>query len=625
MLKNKQSRKAKNPWLAYAGYLFQSFLKRPFGYIVAILYVVYLAVILLIVPSVLHFEPLFIWNVGGFNMPIFNLYFIAAMAASIAVAVFRTSRDDGMELNLAAKPLTKGTLVGIKTIVYLLIMLIVSLLSVVIVALIKPIFGQYDELTNITGIQQSKYISLLLSVFVGNTVNMLLFGGIAVFISMVGGQVIIMIGTIGIVFLMCLMNFIFPQVIKSATDVLSDKYDTEILSYSCNTLGQVVDPTLNSDQKNFATIQCVTDDDGIEDQHYDTYEYWTKASQESGRQAVNYIDLGKQLSSLYSSFGLDDSKLKEASKLVIGTNAAYNYKIDPNTHITDATNLEMLNYPISYYGMVESQGKKYPAEIIVGGDMSLSTNNWYARAAFFQVDFNSVIYISNHPTGITISDEMRSTYGKAWFKLKELYLTNEEWEQSWNLFSQASQWYVYEYKKSGDASFVEFSHKAISEDDSGVFFTGNYDDLTHPEKAKICAKILLSWSYLSSLDQIEEIQDWYDIHQESVTFPFSTKVIQDWHAERAASGKEYEAMHHFNLDVFNRAIWIESLDPEKTDDGMYCKLVTSQMSYAETFSNLYEYHVTSFYNLATIIAVWSIVSGMLFAGSVIVYKRTDFK
>ena len=72
---------------------------------------------------------------------------------------------------------------------------------------------------------------------------------------------------------------------------------------------------------------------------------------------------------------MDESRLEEASKLVIGTNAAYNYKIDPETHITDETNLELLNYPISYYGMIESQGKKYPAEIILGGDMSLSTNN----------------------------------------------------------------------------------------------------------------------------------------------------------------------------------------------------------------------------------------------------------
>ncbi|MCQ2957172.1 MAG: hypothetical protein MJ233_05125 [Mycoplasmoidaceae bacterium] len=58
MTTNKQQ--IKSPRGAYLGYLFQSFLKRPFGYIIAILYVVYLAIILLIVPAAMKFQPLFI-------------------------------------------------------------------------------------------------------------------------------------------------------------------------------------------------------------------------------------------------------------------------------------------------------------------------------------------------------------------------------------------------------------------------------------------------------------------------------------------------------------------------------------------------------------------------------------
>ncbi|MCQ3907606.1 MAG: hypothetical protein MJ219_02445 [Mycoplasmoidaceae bacterium] len=55
-----KQRKPRIPVVAYTGYLFQSFLKRPFGYIVASLYVVYIAVIFLIVPKAMHFEPLLI-------------------------------------------------------------------------------------------------------------------------------------------------------------------------------------------------------------------------------------------------------------------------------------------------------------------------------------------------------------------------------------------------------------------------------------------------------------------------------------------------------------------------------------------------------------------------------------
>ncbi|MCQ3915398.1 MAG: hypothetical protein MJ195_01285 [Mycoplasmoidaceae bacterium] len=307
-------------------------------------------------------------------MPIFNLFFIAGSAASIAVAVFRTGRDDGSDLNISAKPLTKNSTVLLKTAVYLLIMLIICLITVAIVALVKPIFGEYNDLTNVTGIETKKYTGLVLSVLVGNLVNMLFFGGISVFISMVGGQVITIIGTVAIVFVMCLMNFLYPQVIKSSLDVLSDKYDADMLSYSCNTLSQLNDP--NAEPYNFATIQCFVDEEtGKEENHYDTKEYWDRAERESGRKSANYIDFGKQLSSLYSSFGLDESRLKEASKLVIGTNNSYNYSIDASTHVGDPETIENEDYPISFYSVTSKLGQTYPLIRVVGGDMSLSTSN----------------------------------------------------------------------------------------------------------------------------------------------------------------------------------------------------------------------------------------------------------
>lgn len=629
MIANKQNRKVKSPWLAYAGYLFQSFLKRPFGYIVAILYVVYLAVILLIVPAVLHFEPLFIWNVGGFNMPIFNLYFIAAMAASIAVAVFRTGRDDGTELNLSAKPLTKGVMVGVKTAVYLIIMLIVSATSLIIVALIMPVFGQYNELTNDTGILASKYTSLILSVFIGNTVNMLFFGGIAVFISMVGGQVIIMIGTIGIVFLMCLMNFIYPQVTKSALEVLSERYDADILGYSCNTLGQYIDPEADATQFNFATIQCITDDDFHEDYHFDTYEYWTLASQESGRKSVNYIDIGKQLSSIYSSFGLDDSKLKEASKLVIGSNASYNYHIDQETHITDEENLQARNYPISYYGIISSQGKSYPSVIIVGGDMGISTNNWYAASVIFQVDFNSVTYASTDAKSILTTPDLAKTYGKIWNKMNDLRLSSEEKASSSRAFTAAQNKFREEYLLDEDeVDFGVIAREAIiTEWEKGLI--DKFDELSHYQKELIMSKNILYWSTLAQEQQNKRIHDYWVSKGEIIEYPYSSNQVWKWHEAEIDKPKTEEGWkpeNQFNLRIFNEGIAIEPSDPEVPDENFtYSRLVTSHMSYAETFNNLYRYHVESFYNIATIISVWSIVSGVLFAGSIIVYKRTDFK
>ncbi|MCQ2957170.1 MAG: hypothetical protein MJ233_05115 [Mycoplasmoidaceae bacterium] len=81
------------------------------------------------------------------------------------------------------------------------------------------------------------------------------------------------------------------------------------------------------------------------------------------------------MSSLYSSFGLDDSRLKEASKLVIGSNNSFNYDIEESTHVDTDENIEIGNYPIGYYALTEDQGQVFPNVIIVGGDMTIATSN----------------------------------------------------------------------------------------------------------------------------------------------------------------------------------------------------------------------------------------------------------
>ncbi|MCQ2747750.1 MAG: hypothetical protein MJ223_00440 [Mycoplasmoidaceae bacterium] len=202
-------------------------------------------------------------------MPIMNLFFIGGATASIAVAVFRTGRDDGFDLNISAKPFTKGTTVALKTLVYLLIMLFLIGLTILVTSLIMPVFGEYNYDTNPLGIQLAKYQGMLVSVFVGNIVNMLLFGGVSVFISMVGGQVITIIGTVSSVFLIALLNMLYPQMLKSELDVLSDKYDANISSFVCNTLEQYNNPDSNQQPLCFATIQCTDDDIS----YYNTYEY----------------------------------------------------------------------------------------------------------------------------------------------------------------------------------------------------------------------------------------------------------------------------------------------------------------------------------------------------------------
>lgn len=614
---NKQ--KFKSPRAAYMGYLFQTFFKRPFGYIIAILYIVYLSVILVIVPAALKFEPLFIWNIGGFNMPIFNLFFIAGSAASIAVAVFRTGRDDGSDLNISAKPLTKNSTVLLKTSVYLLIMLFICLLTTAIVSLVKPIFGTYNEVTNITGITNEKYRGLVLSVLVGNIVNMLFFGGISVFISMVGGQVITIIGTVAIVFVMCLMNFLFPQILKSSIDVLSEKYDTEILSYSCNTVAQHNDP--DAEPLNFATIQCLTDDEGDEEYHYDTKEYWDIAEREAGRKSVNYIDFGKQLSSLYSAFGLDESKLQEASKLVIGVNNSYNYNIDKKTHVSDEENVELGNCPISYYKMIKRQGKEYPRVYIIGGDMSISTSNWYLYSTLYQLDFASINYVSLESDGMSMTKNLWEVYAnKPWNRMRDLILDDRQQEVAEQLYETAISGYD---PHDTEIEFESYTHDIIAAATSDIIPGKTWADLSPAEKYNYVASIHLAWAIMAQQDQSNAINEYWIIEGEPAKFPYTSRQVIDWSQDIDSEEEDsYYNRNAFNLNLFESGIAIT----ETTDLVQhYSRLVTADMDYAETYGNLYQYSVSNFYKINNIIAIWTVISCCLFTGSVIVYKRTDFK
>lgn len=604
---NKQ--KVKSPRLAYMGYLFQTFLKRPFGYVIALLFVIYLAIILLIVPSALHLQPLFIWNLGGFNMPIFNLFFIAGAAASIAVAVFRTGRDDGTDLNLSAKPLTKRTTVLIKTSVYLLIMLIVLAITLVIGLLVMPVFGQYNESTNITGIEPQKYVGLILSILIGNLINMLFFGGISVFISMIGGQVITIIGTIAIVFVMCIINFLAPQVVKSSSEILSDKYDTEILSYSCNTRQQYFDD-VDTTPLNFAAIQCVINDSGQEESHYDTKEYWDKAELESGRKNANYFDFGKQLSNLYSAFGLDSSKLKEASKLVIGTNNSYNYEIDEQTHVSAPENIDIGNYPISIYGMSNSLGKEYPIIHMVGADMTLSTSNWYLMSTLWQIEYNSINYASLKSDGINIpNDPIWKVYGRPWNRLSDVRTDNLDQIKQWYNLAQT------DFVEQDTENFAQSSYKIISENVPG------WDNLSSPEKFKAVSTIHVAWSIIAQDEQNKSISDYCESVGTDDSFPFKSKTIMDWFKELSGDEEQYQK---FREAIYTSGIGLAEGEEEGSYSA-YSRLVTSKFNYAETLGNMYQYKVTSFYNLTTIIAIWSIISCVLFAGAIIVYQKTDFK
>lgn len=621
----------RNPRTAYLAFLFQTFLKRPFGYIIGILYIVYLSVILLIVPAVIKQDPLFIWNMAAFNMPIFNLFFIAAATSSIAVAIFRVGREDGTDLALSAKPITKRSTVALKTITYVLIMLIFCVLSLIIISLILPIFGEYNAITNPYGVVLSKYVGILLSTFVGNLVNMCFFGGIAVFISMVGGQVITMIGTIGVAFVFCMMNFIYPQVVTTPQDVINARYNTDILSFRANTLDQYYHPEENgTEQYSYAAIQCYADDYLEPTIDVDTNEGWNKAMLSSGTSIINYIDFGKQLSNLYQAFGLETMKLDDAKELFIGANAGFNYTIDPETHVLDHG--EDWKYPISVYDQSASQGKIYPTVRIIGGNVGkLKLDNWYIYSRLAQVDPSSICVVSSDSKDfdIILNEEHRKN-----FQYRPYLLMDEANKLTLEQKELADNWWdsyvIHDFSVETDPDIAATNYlyeKMSSAEGKAQFYPEQtWEQVTSDWKQTydLIAKVHLYWAICAHETQNEMIDYYFKnvVKDVEPSFPYSSKEVDQWwtNVYKEEYVRPEDKIKNTNLIMaFNNGFKLAENIP------YYSKLPTCQLSYAETFSNLYQYNVTNFYSVYGVIAAWSVVSLILLTTSIIVYRRTDFK
>jgi len=607
----------------------------------------------MIVPAVSHAKPLFIWNSPAFNMQIFNIFFIAAIAASIAVILFKIGVTDGTELTLSAKPITKRKRVAIKTTTYILIMLMINALTIAVLALIKPIFGEYDLLYNITGITNEQYTGLLLSVFVGNVVNMLLFGGIAVFISLVGGQVITMIGSIGIAFILCLLNFIYPIVAGVPKTVLYDTYNTSINSISANTLAQVRgEDTTSTDVKTWAAIQTTTEATGEEINHMDTYEYWTKAEKKAGVKITNYFDFGKQLSLLYTSFGLDEVKKENVEKGAIGLNNSYKYNIDPTTHVTNADNITAKNYPINIYSMLSKQGVNYPVVDMLGGNTGLDLKNWTLLSAATKSDFSSISVLSKDPDIILSNTIFRDIVGTSYWTLENINFFREQSGATWQEGYDAAKTlffdkYVEALKALGENLWNKKLYSAhesvptsaaniISNDESGIFFEkGKWADLSFAQRSYAITSIMLYWMVIAQEWQMGLIQEWKEKSLipeiKNDKFPYSSLTVMAWYDSQVKdqTGKIIDSVKYNTQllieQIFDKGIYCGEYQTTSDPVPVYVTPIVSEFEYCETYNNLYQFKVHSFYNVYAIMAIWTSISIALFAASIVIYRRTDFK
>lgn len=567
---------------------------------------VFLAVVLLIIPATMHTEPLYLWASSSYNTAVFNIIFIALTCSGLVIAIFKKDQTDNTDLNISAKPITKWKMVLAKISIYFMFMIIFIGLSVAMSSLTFT-FGVYSA-NNTNGIKPEQFQSLLLSILVGSAINFLIFGSIAVFISLKGPLIATMLGTTGVALLLTIINFLISRFSPTPRSKLSNDFGLSIETYSLNTASQYFDDS-NLEPLSYATIPC------NEQNKFDTYEYWTKAMSSSKTEFLNYIDIGKQLSMLYQTFGMEDAQLNSAKHNEIGLSVSYKYQIDQNTDLKINKNIEDKNYPIGCYLIKQDQGQIVPSLNVISHKLIRTlSNNWNFLSKKIGLNFDAINLPSIQENEWLVSPVLIDIFNKKIsYSMFELKNNEKQHEASKFLYENA----LNLFKQSND--FQSSISSTIINDQSGAFFNvGKWDSLSIVERYQVISKIQLNWINIAQEKQINNIL----LSDSTLSYPFSTSQIVNWYQNNAQSeANPFYYEQKFIENLTTKAIFVGNVS---NSTSIY-SLISFESVNCETFNNFYQFQVKQYFDTVSITAIYSSIAILLFVISTIVYKRKDIK
>lgn len=605
MTYNKTNKKS-NSFIPYLQYVFLSTIKRPYSYISGIIYLLFLATVLLFVPLAINEPVLTTWSSALFNTPVFNIVLIALTCSCLAIAVFKKNRQDGTDLNVSAKPISRLATTLAKLIVYLVFMFVITGLAIGVASL-TICFGEYS-IQNPNGISLPQYRSLLLGIFLGSLVNILIFGGISILIANKGPTVATIVGTTLLAFIMAAANLLFTRLTPSTQQTVENQYGLEMKSYSLYTANDYFEGNDLDAAKSYATI--INPENQMK---FDTYEYWTKAQDKNGFKYISYIDLGKQLSLPFEVFEISQSQLDAASRNWIGMTNAYKYTIHKDTSLLLEENIESKNYPIGCYQISQQEGRLVPTITFIGHYLSNKwSENWYGLSHALGLDFYSINFASVKDDQFLPSPYLLNEFNKKiCYRLSELKLDDSQVDVSKKLYEKA----ISEF--SSTHNFNSSVMNTIISDESEAFFKkGQWDKLSIIKKYEIVSKLQLNWYYLSQQTQINEIQEYNSTYK----FPFSSEQVNDWFEHEALNpGQAFYNNQLFIDKLINVGINIEKIG---AGTDVNCLLSTETLN-CESFKNMYRYTASQHLSVPIVVSVYSIFGLILYLGACIAYHKQD--
>lgn len=310
----------------YIKFIVFNVFKKKSVIIFAALYLFCLLSFLILVPVLTSMDVLNLWSNTTFAIAQTYLLFICAIFCGIVASyIFRESAEDGTELIIVSKPISRIKIIFSKFMAFFIISIFVALMCEIVV--LMCIF--------VPQMQKDYMLDLALSVFIGNMVIFMVFGSIAILLAICFNKVIVILINTGIVLIMfvfqilTLIVFDSPLTITLKNGVAPNSITTYKKDENGNNVEkQFVAFNLLSDKINPEIAKYFQTQDGVK-------QYWNEfVSSKDKSNIAGAFDFAAQLGKTFNSVGLVDYSKLQATRL-FGISSAYKY-ILKNSVITDA-------------------------------------------------------------------------------------------------------------------------------------------------------------------------------------------------------------------------------------------------------------------------------------------------
>lgn len=280
-MNNQKNRQIKSSFKSLFLFSFRLISKKAFVICSIIAYALVICLYTSIIPVMSDKAPITLFR-SSYSTSLLMLL-VSSVISVIAVEIFRTPIDDGTELLIVSKPISRKEIVFTKLLIFLIYVVSVSIVGTIITAFtfINRSSSRQDSTT------------LVLGVLLGTVVNGLLFGSITTILSIYFKKIVSMVISVGVSFALLIVTFLGSFTIKSPVQILQDR-------------GYTITPitVLDSSKDNKTNTEKLLKTNALFStglpQGETLPKAWNSASSASPYKTFSFFDFGYQLSSLYT-------------------------------------------------------------------------------------------------------------------------------------------------------------------------------------------------------------------------------------------------------------------------------------------------------------------------------------